>query len=49
LKLIAVIALCFIFFPGDGEQSCDDIDECDRDMDDCATQAICTNTEGNYT
>ncbi|EYF03334.1 RCC1 domain-containing protein [Chondromyces apiculatus] len=40
--------VCNEGYSGDG-QSCDDVDECFDQLDDCHPSAACTNTEGSFT
>lgn len=39
--------ICNDGFAGDGAE-CQDIDECDRGLDDCSADASCTNTDGGF-
>ena len=41
--------LQFLIILGDGNQTCDDINECDLELNDCAMQAMCNNRYGHFT
>ncbi|KAK3577967.1 hypothetical protein CHS0354_020807 [Potamilus streckersoni] len=47
-KCFGGLCRCAIGFSGDGKDSCNDIDECATDGNNCNINAVCINTEGSF-